>query len=133
MTRILYVQGTNAVKTILLVEDEDQVGTIVRLILSRKGYRVLFVRSAREAFAVWTAMAHEIDMVMTDVILPDGSGIDLAQEFQKQKDVKVLVASGNIHMSLPPGFRGLEKPFDMPELLAEIHAANGEGTPQREF
>jgi DNA-binding response OmpR family regulator len=116
------------VKTILLVEDEEQVGTIVRLILSRKGYRVLFARSAREALNIWTAMADEIDLLMTDVTLPDGSGLALAQHIRDQKDIRVLVASGNIHPNLPPGFRSLEKPFDISLLLAEIQTAIGTGS-----
>jgi len=81
--------------TILVVEDNDQVLELVSDVLRRAGYRVLACGMAAEAAALLADDAATVDLVFTDIMLPDGSGIELARTVaEHHPDVKVVVGSG---------------------------------------
>lgn len=81
--------------TILVVEDNDQVLELVSDVLRRAGYRVLACGMAAEAAAVLEDDGTAVDLVFTDIMLPDGSGIELARTVAEQHpDVKIVVGSG---------------------------------------
>lgn len=81
---------------ILLVEDEAAVRLPVRRVLENSGYRVVEAACAREALETWTQIAHEVDLLLTDVVMPDGvTGYDLSELLQVQKpSLRVLYVSG---------------------------------------
>ena len=82
-------------ETILLVEDEDQVRAIVEQVLHRRGYRVLCARDAREAILVAEEHSGEIDLLLTDVIMPHASGRELADQLlAKHPSMRVIYMSG---------------------------------------
>jgi len=83
-------------ETILLVEDEESLRSITRLLLERFGYRVLEAGSGPEALKVWESAAPEVDLLLTDVIMPEGiSGRMLAEKLRGKKDsLKVIFLSG---------------------------------------
>ena len=72
-------------ETILLVEDETAVQMVANLSLTRLGYRVLVACDGPEALKLWESHKNEIQLVLTDMIMPEGlSGADIAQRFQKE-------------------------------------------------
>ncbi len=83
-------------ETILLVEDEEAVRNLTRRILEDYGYRVLEAASGPAALAVWEQRAQEIDLLLTDVIMPDGlTGGELAEQLRARRPgLRVVLSSG---------------------------------------
>ncbi len=82
-------------ETLLLVEDEESVRTTVEQILIDCGYSVLTAGNMEEALEVWEERADVIDLLMTDVVMPGGSGRELAGVIQGDRPaLKVLYMSG---------------------------------------
>ncbi|HYK89636.1 MAG TPA: response regulator [Acidobacteriota bacterium] len=116
------VRGGN--ETILIVEDQKLVRTIVKKVLERYGYRVYDAVSGVEAMKVWEASKDDIRLLLTDVIMPDGmTGHELAQKLLAQKpDLRVIFTSGysaetlGQDMALQEGVNFLQKPYDLRQL-----------------
>jgi len=83
-------------ETILLVEDENSVRMVTRLLLERSGYHVLEAASGPEALKVWESAAPDVALLLTDVIMPEGiNGRQLAEYLRrKKKSLKVIFQSG---------------------------------------
>jgi CheY-like chemotaxis protein len=83
-------------ETILLVEDDEALRYVTHLLLERSGYRVLEAGSGPEALKIWESVASEVDLLLTDVIMPAGvTGRKLAEELVKKKSaLKVIFQSG---------------------------------------
>ncbi len=83
-------------ETLLLVEDEIGLLELVREILQQYEYRVLIASSGVEALRVWDECNGQVDLLLTDMIMPGGmTGSDLAAELKKRKPgLKVIYASG---------------------------------------
>jgi CheY-like chemotaxis protein len=64
--------------TILVIEDEDMVREMLKMTLERGGFRVLVARGGNEALDVCESAAGAIDLVLTDIVMPGTSGMDLA-------------------------------------------------------
>ena len=83
-------------ETILVVEDEPVLRDLAHVILEECGYQILEAGSGREALDVWEQHKDNIDLVLTDMVMPEGvSGMDLAQQLLVTRpDLKVIFASG---------------------------------------
>jgi signal transduction histidine kinase/ActR/RegA family two-component response regulator/HAMP domain-containing protein len=83
-------------ETILIVEDEAVLRSMARDILEECGYRILEASSGREALDVWNQRANEIDLLLTDMVMPDGvSGADLVERLLASRTrLKVVFTSG---------------------------------------
>ncbi len=83
-------------ETILVVEDEPVLRDLAQLILQDCGYRVLQAGSGVEALTVWQKHQGAIDLLLTDMIMPDGlSGNDLAESLLEHKPaLKIIFTSG---------------------------------------
>jgi two-component system cell cycle sensor histidine kinase/response regulator CckA len=94
--RVPEVEPPRGNETVLLVEDEEALRNITRLLLERFGYRVLEAGSGPEALAVWESASEEIDLLLTDVIMPAGiNGPDLAASLcEKKASLKVMFLTG---------------------------------------
>jgi two-component system, cell cycle sensor histidine kinase and response regulator CckA len=83
-------------ETILVVEDEPAILMLVRSILEGAGFRVLAARSANEARLVAEGFPRTIHLLLTDVIMPGGSGPELATHLKEQRpDMGVILMSGH--------------------------------------
>jgi DNA-binding NtrC family response regulator len=81
--------------TILLVEDEDFVREVTGEVLQSAGFRVLKAREAIEATVAFRRHRHEVQLLITDVVLPGQNGRDLARELRSvSADLKTLFVSG---------------------------------------
>lgn len=115
---------------ILLVEDEEKVRESTQKAMDRCGYEVIAVSNAAEALTLFSKRKGDFDLVFSDVVLSDRSGIELADDLlSKKKDLHILLSSGYTdHKSQWPlirekGLRFLQKPYTLAELLKAIHEA----------
>jgi two-component system, cell cycle sensor histidine kinase and response regulator CckA len=83
-------------ETILLVEDEPILRELASSILADAGYKVFEAEQSTEAFGLWKEYQSEIDLLLTDMVLPGGmTGRELALDLQKRKpDLKVIYTTG---------------------------------------
>jgi CheY-like chemotaxis protein len=83
-------------ETILLVEDEEPVRRLARMVLERSGYAVLEAPHGVAALAIWKAERDRIDLVFTDMVMPEGvSGRQLAdQVLADRPDLRIIITSG---------------------------------------
>ena len=116
--------------TILLVEDDDMVRRMTAAILKKIGHSVILVENPAEALAVFKNETSPIDLLMTDVIMPQISGPELVAKIKKIKpDLKVLFMSGyteNVivrHGVLKEGVYFVQKPFTKNDLSKKIGEA----------
>jgi CheY-like chemotaxis protein len=115
-------------ETILVVEDEIPVREFVSRLLKSSGYEVLTAASGIEALAVWREDHERIDMLITDMIMPDGfSGADLARRLHKEdSSLKIIYTSGysmdfvSRKLVLMPGVNFLQKPYLPDELIRTV-------------
>ncbi|WP_437737815.1 ATP-binding protein [Sorangium sp. So ce1335] len=121
--------------TVLVTDDEDAVVTLASRILAQGGYTTLTARGPREALRVCEAQRGRIDLLLTDVLMPEMSGCELAERLaERRPDMKVLFMSGYTGDALE-GRRGarpdaalLAKPFTAESLLRAVRKAL-EGAP----
>jgi two-component system cell cycle sensor histidine kinase/response regulator CckA len=112
-------------ETLLLCEDEDGVRALLELVLTGAGYRVLSAARPEDALLIALREGDAIDALVTDIVMPGMSGLELADRLP---GLRVLFISGysaeatERRGGLPPGSAFLEKPFDHGALLAEIRA-----------
>ncbi len=114
-------------ETLLLVEDEDMVRRVARRVLLSFGYTVLEARDGREALAICRRHEGPIHLVLTDVVMPEMSGRELAEHLAVlQPTTKVLYTSGYTdgaiadHGVLDPGLAFLQKPFTPDALASKV-------------
>lgn len=86
---------SDGLETILLVEDEKAVRTIVRLGLEKAGYQVLEADGAKQAIRFAETHPHSIDLLLTDVVMPELTGPRLADSIKKVRPaIRVIFMSG---------------------------------------
>ena len=83
-------------ETVLLVEDEEPVRSLGRLVLERAGYTVIEAANGVAALKLWEENRDKIELLFTDIVMPGGmSGLDLAANLQAQApDLSVIFISG---------------------------------------
>jgi DNA-binding NtrC family response regulator len=118
--------------SILVADDEDSIRSLVQHLLTGEGHRVMIVSNAREACALMKE--RQFDLVITDVLMPDGDGIDLITELKKvQPSARILAMSGggrylegSDYLKLATGLgahAAIMKPFTWQQLRAAIEEA----------
>jgi two-component system, cell cycle sensor histidine kinase and response regulator CckA len=122
--------------TILLVEDEDALREVTRRILVGTGYRVITAANGDEALAAAAEQAEPIDLLLTDVVMPQMHGPHLAEQIQRVRpSIRVMFMSGFAQPilesggHLDTGVTLVEKPFSGPTLLAKVSQVLKRGTP----
>jgi CheY-like chemotaxis protein len=113
-----------------MVEDEPAILAMARAMIERLGYRVIAAATPGEALRLAQEHAGQIHLLMTDVIMPEMNGRELAKRLLSlYPDLKCLFMSGytaNViahHGVLEEGVPVLQKPFTLKDLSAKIRAA----------
>jgi CheY-like chemotaxis protein len=121
------VVASRGTETILLVEDQPQLRQLTSHILRGYGYKVLDAANAMEALQLSIEGGVGIDLVLTDIVMPDMTGIELGRRLRLLRpSLRLLYMSGytdDVIMqrgSLQPGAAYLEKPFTPEGLAAKI-------------
>ena len=124
-------------ETILLVEDEDAVRAIVSTVLRRQGYQVFEAATPMIASAIFAQRDGAIDLLLTDVVMPEMSGPSLAQRLiELRPELRVLFISGYADVAVQPQIGGpninfLSKPFQASALTARVAQILGAGARAR--
>jgi two-component system, sensor histidine kinase and response regulator len=118
--------------TVLLVDDEEMILQVNRMILEKLGYKVFAVRSGEEAVKVFQSQKGSIDLVLMDMIMPGMEGGEVLDHLQKiQPGVKVLLLSGygmndEVARIMEGGCLGfIQKPFDIGNFSRKIRKVLG--------
>jgi CheY-like chemotaxis protein len=107
--------------TVLVVDDDDSVRRVTERLLRSTGFTVLTATSGPDAIAVAAAYRGTIDLLLTDIVMPDMSGRDLARELSVVRpSMKVLFMSGYHQHSPLSDSQFLTKPFHRGELLEKV-------------
>ena len=114
--------------TILLVEDEASVRHVAGVMLRKLGYRVLEACNGPEALAAWAEHRDSVDLLITDMVMPEGlTGIDLCEKFRAEKPgVGLILMSGYNDEILrgeagrTPGVTLVGKPFEFADFAAAV-------------
>jgi DNA-binding response OmpR family regulator len=115
-------------ETILLVDDEPQVVALVREMLAREGYTVLGAGDGEEALKTFDANQNEIDLLLTDIVMPQLNGRELADRIKaKRPGLRVLYMSGFMKEAILKyygisitGIPFLQKPFTRETLAKKV-------------
>jgi two-component system, cell cycle sensor histidine kinase and response regulator CckA len=119
--------------TVLVVEDYADLRELFGEILDAAGYSTLTAPDGKAALAVASGHAGPIDILLTDVVMPNMLGTDLANELKRiRPDLRVLYMSGHAKpaivggAALPPDAKLLQKPFLESELLEKLNEVMAE-------
>lgn len=104
--------------TIMVVEDDDQVRTLVRNLLTSDGFRVIDARTGAEGLRLALEFEGNIDLLLSDMLLPEISGYDVAAQVKSRyPDMKVILMTGWVEGEIVQrsvselGAAFLDKPF----------------------
>ena len=115
-------------ETILIVEDEEMLRELAREILKDAGYQILEATSGREALEVWRQHDGKIDLLLTDMVMPEGvSGVELAERLvMEAPNLKVVFMSGYTSDDVSPELLErtngsfIQKPYGHTELIKVV-------------
>jgi two-component system cell cycle sensor histidine kinase/response regulator CckA len=112
---------------ILLVEDEDAVRSVAARVLLNQGYTIIQARNGQEALTLLEDLGESLDLVLTDVVMPDMSGPALAEQLRARwPALKLLYMSGYAAGDKVPfgteqgGESFLQKPFSSEDLTQKV-------------
>jgi two-component system, cell cycle sensor histidine kinase and response regulator CckA len=134
VTASLETQGVDHTGTgcVLLVEDEEAVRKFAARALASRGYEVLEAASGREAIDILEKTKASIDLVVSDVVMPEMDGPSLMRELRKRDPaLKIIFVSGYAEdafaKNLPEGerFTFLPKPFTLKQLIETVKSTIG--------
>jgi DNA-binding response OmpR family regulator len=87
-------------KTILFIEDEDLLRELGVCVLEEGAHKVLTAGTSEDALKIWDSERDKIDLVITDIIIPGESGLDLARKFRRDRpDLKIIFITGSVERS----------------------------------
>jgi DNA-binding NtrC family response regulator len=124
-------------KNILVVDDDSSITEALNLILTEAGYKVLTAQNVAESTAILSQTP--LDLVITDLCLPDGTGIDVITRVKSETpetEVILMTAHGSLDVTIEAIKRGayyyLEKPYALDRLYTLVNRALEFGTLKRE-
>jgi len=123
-------------ETILLAEDTETVRRLTRAVLEGEGYKVIVAEDGVEALKVAGNHAGPIDLLLTDIVMPNLGGPELALQLRRARStLKVIYSSGYTDRGLEeikqglPGANFLQKPFSVAELKRKVREVLDTGAP----
>jgi two-component system cell cycle sensor histidine kinase/response regulator CckA len=125
-TERLQLEHRRGTETILFVEDEESLRVVVSDFLSQLGYTVLSAANGKEAVVLGKSYSGNIDLLLTDVIMPEMTGPELAETLLASRpSLKIMYVSGyaentlELHGALGSGVL-LQKPFTIKSLTLKL-------------
>jgi len=126
--KVLQSRGNG--EKILVVEDQDQVRSMITYVLDNHGYTVYPAESIGSAKSLANDLKYELDLVFCDVVLPDGNGLDLVEVLTGQNNnISIIMSSGytdrKSHMKIikQKGYKYIQKPYTEDILISSVYAA----------
>jgi signal transduction histidine kinase/CheY-like chemotaxis protein len=109
-------------QTVLFVDDEDLLLTMGQMVLSSYGYTVLTANSGQKALELFSHSKKKIDLVITDLVMPNMSGRELSEHIlQASPETKIIWSSGYVRSAnAQEQERYLQKPFSAQDLLRKV-------------
>lgn len=113
-------------REILLVEDDESLNRAISFKLSKEGYTVYPAADIRDADRIWHA--HKVPLVICDIDLPDGSGLDFCIKVRKESDVVfIFLTAMDTEDDMMKGYKAgaddyITKPFFLPVLVSKVNA-----------
>jgi DNA-binding NtrC family response regulator len=114
--------------TVLIVDDEEKVRSYLSRLLLKRDFTVHVAAEGTDALK--QIAAHDVDIVLLDVLMPGPSGLDVLPEIKRLRpDTEVIMLTGNasgrdgVEGMRRGAFDYLLKPVDLPQLLQRMHAA----------
>jgi CheY-like chemotaxis protein len=107
--------------SILVVDDDDSVQTILKRILEEEGHVVRFASNGKEALRSYQKQVP--DLIMTDLVMPEKEGLETIMELRRkmQSKVKIIAMSGDANFLVPARMLGADavmvKPFQVDDIL----------------
>lgn len=122
------VEAAPPKKRIFVVEDEPTLRALVRRVLERGGYEVIEAASGLAALELWKQKKTDVDLLLTDVVMPDGiSGRQLAEKLKVDNpNLKVIYTTGYSQemmgqdVDLQEGVNFLQKPYPPQKLVETV-------------
>ena len=110
------------IHTVLVVDDEDLVRKLLSGALQQAGFHVLEASSGYSAMAIADSYPNEIDVLLTDVVMPGITGPELALTLKGSRpDLKIVLMSGTPNMVDRHGFPLIQKPFRTCDVIGKLH------------
>ena len=123
-----YETAAQQAATILLVEDDPSIREVAEEILAMQGFRVLTAKSSHEALELFKKYEEEIDLLLTDVVMPGIGGAELVKRcLGEDRQMPVIYMSGYTdeavvrHGILEKDVEFIQKPFSPSDLVQKIH------------
>jgi CheY-like chemotaxis protein len=114
--------------TVLVVDDDEMIRNLVVMLLKRNGHEVLWAANGLEALMVYSSYRARLDLVLTDIDMPQMNGIELAARIRaRDPSGKILLMTGRA-FDIPNGGEKLPlltKPFRPDELIVAVEDALG--------
>ncbi len=125
-------------RSILLIDDNDQIRVLLRLVLEEAGYCVLDAANGREGLRQFRETP--VALVITDLLMPDSDGLEVTMTLRRESPhVKIIALTGgvgNLNLlevaKLLGAHRTMKKPIEMAELLEAVQQVLQEGPRQQE-
>jgi two-component system cell cycle sensor histidine kinase/response regulator CckA len=122
--------GADRRRVVLVADDEEDVREMVRTILGSAGFDSVAARDGKEALSVIQGLSGRVDLVLTDVMMPQFDGPTLARRLARDwPDIPVLFMTGYMADALaargllPADVPRIEKPFRIRHLIGKVRAA----------
>ena len=121
-------EAVPAKKTILVVEDEPTLRALVRKVLERGGYQIIESSSGLAALELWSKTKPHVDLLLTDMVMPDGiSGMQLADKLKSENPaLRVIFTTGysselmGKDFQIKEGVNFLQKPYPPQKLIQTV-------------
>jgi len=112
--------------TILLVEDNETVLNFAKKALTELGYTIITAKNGKEAIALINKDTKHFDLIISDIVMPEMGGIELAENVRRyKKDIKFIFTSGYTNNELG-NIDLIQKPYSISELSQKIKKVIGE-------
>lgn len=106
---------------ILVVDDEEDIRKVTQQILASHGYEVITARDGNDAILQFSDNANQIQLVITDIMMPGIDGGTLVKSISTMKPTTKIITTSGLDSSVPEGTLFLKKPASAEELLVAVH------------